>query len=80
MKQGQGPDFDDLSDLLNHMFGTGMPPGGGGTGGVGESGRRTANAIKEFEVSLEDLYKGKQVKMMSKRKVVCSTCKGYIRI
>lgn len=76
MKRGQGPDYDDLSDLLNHMFGTGMPPGGGGTGD-GEWGRRTANAIKEFEVSLEDLYKGKQVKMMSKRKVVCLTCKGY---
>jgi len=76
----QGPEFDDLSDLLNHMFGAGMPPGGGGGSAGGGWGRRTADAIKEFEVTLEELYKGKQVKMMSKRKVVCSTCKGYIRL
>jgi DnaJ homolog subfamily A member 2 len=80
MKRGQtGPEFDDLSDLLNEMFGAGMPPGGGRSAS-GAWGHRTADAVKEFEVSLEELYKGKQVKMMSKRKVVCSTCKGYIRL
>jgi len=57
------------------MFGGGIPTGNGhGDGGVW--GRRTRDAVKEFDVSLEDLYKGKQVKMMSKRKVVCSSCKG----
>ena len=78
MKRGaEGPDIDDLSDLLNQMFGTGMPNGGGGGSSTGGGwGRRTADAIKEFEVSLEELYKGKQVKMMSKRQVVCSSCKG----
>ena len=54
-----------------------MPPGGGGGRSTGGGwGRRTADAVKEFDVSLEELYKGKQVKMMSKRKVVCSSCKG----
>lgn len=76
MKRGGagGPQFDaDLADLLNHMFGAGIPTGGGGGWG-----RRSPDAVKEFDVSLEELYKGKQVKMMSKRKVVCPTCKGYL--
>jgi DnaJ homolog subfamily A member 2 len=71
------PQFDpELSDWLNHMFGGGIPTGNGRGDGGGGWGRRTRDAVKEFDVSLEDLYKGKQVKMMSKRKVVCSSCKG----
>ena len=80
MKNGGGmaPDAD-LADLLNHMFGPGVAGFGGGMGGMGDmsGGRKSRDAVQEFEVSLEDLYKGKQVKMMSKRKVVCTTCKGY---
>ena len=66
-----GVDIDaELSELLSQMFG--IP-----TGNPERKGRRTPDAIQEFEVSLEDIYKGKQVKMMSKRKIVCSVCKGY---
>lgn len=43
----------------------------------GRWGRRTPDAIQPVEVSLEELYVGKHVKMLSKRKVVCSTCTGY---
>ena len=85
MKGGPGGfhDDQDLADLLNHMFGAGVGgfPGMGGMGGMGGgaggTGRRSKNAVQEFEVSLEDLYKGKHVKMMSKRKIVCTSCKGY---
>jgi len=63
----------DLQDMLNQMFGGGGPGGGPG----GSFGKRTPDAIEEYEVTLEELYKGKQVKFVSKRKVVCTTCKGY---
>jgi DnaJ-class molecular chaperone len=79
MKRGGGTRFDpDLSDLFFHMFGAGMYPGGGGGGASYGRGNRSPDAEKDFEVTLEELYKGKQVKMMSKRKVVCPTCQGYI--
>jgi DnaJ homolog subfamily A member 2 len=72
-------EHDEFAEMLNHMFGGGagrFPGAGFGMGG-GRS-RASEDAIQEFEVSLEDLYKGKQVKMMSKRKVICSSCKGYL--
>lgn len=80
--QSQGRD-EAFEDLLSQMFGVGvggsMPgmPGMPGMGGMGQ-GRSSADAVQQFEVSLEDLYKGKQVKMMSKRKIICSSCKGYV--
>ena len=76
MKGGGGTRFDpDLSDLFFHMFGAGMYTG---DDRGGARGNRSPDAVKDFDVTLEELYKGKQVKMMSKRKVVCPTCQGYI--
>jgi DnaJ homolog subfamily A member 2 len=80
MKNGGGGHFhedEELAEMLNQMFGAGV--GGFSTGGfaTGSQNRASKTAVQEFEVTLEDLYKGKQVKMMSKRKVVCSHCKGY---
>lgn len=51
--------------------------GGGDMPGGGGRGRKSKDAIQEFEVSLEELFNGKHVKLMSKRKVICSNCKGY---
>ncbi len=79
----------DLEDLLSHMFmgGMGMPPGMGGMpggmggmpgmGGMG-AGRpkRGKDVVQKYEVSLEDLYKGKTVKLASTRNKLCSLCKG----
>jgi DnaJ homolog subfamily A member 2 len=86
VKNGGGPgggpgghfaDEADFADYINEMFGggvrMGVNMGGGGRGG----GRRSKDAIQEFEVSLEELFNGKHVKLMSKRKIVCSNCKGY---
>jgi DnaJ homolog subfamily A member 2 len=78
VKNGPGGGFPsdaDFTDFLSHMFGHAAEGFAGGMGGMG-GGRKSRDAVQKFEVSLEDLYKGKQVKMMSKRKVVCTTCKG----
>lgn len=32
----------------------------------------------DYEVTLEDLYQGKDVKMAGTRNIICPTCKGYI--
>lgn len=77
----------DLEDLLNQMFMGGGMPGMGGMGGMGGmpgmggmgGGRRKGrgkDTVQEYEVSLEDLYKGKTVKMKSTRNVLCTQCKG----
>ncbi|KAI9774762.1 MAG: hypothetical protein M1839_001629 [Geoglossum umbratile] len=73
--RGSGMDGDvDLDDIL-HMFGMGMggPPGFGGgpmRPGKGE------DEVNKYEVTLEELYKGKATKFASTKNVVCSVCKG----
>lgn len=44
--------------------------------GAYRSGKRTDNAEIEIEISLEDAFKGKVVKMGSSRRVLCKTCHG----
>jgi len=67
----------DLDDILQHMFGMGggMPPGfGGGPGARGP--RRGRDEEQKYEVTLEELYKGKTVKFSSTKNIICSHCKG----
>ncbi|ETI23341.1 hypothetical protein G647_05141 [Cladophialophora carrionii CBS 160.54] len=66
-----------MEDILN-MFGM-----GGGIPGMGMPGmggprrmRRSPDENQKYEVSLEDLYKGKTVKFSSTKNVICSKCKG----
>ncbi|TFK40254.1 hypothetical protein BDQ12DRAFT_628117 [Crucibulum laeve] len=71
----------DPADLFAHLFGGG---GGGpmfgfdygpGMGG----GRRRAkgeDSVIPYDVTLEDLYNGKSVKMNMEKEVVCGLCKG----
>lgn len=75
---GGGPDLD---DILAQMFGAGGGfegmHGSFGTGGPG--GRRRAKGrteIQQYEVTLEELYKGKTTKFASTKNVICSICKG----
>ncbi|KAK3679978.1 DnaJ-like protein xdj1 [Recurvomyces mirabilis] len=81
---GQGPDLD---DILAQMFGGGAGgmggmPGMGGMGGMGGAGggRRQGgkgkNEVQQYEVSLEELYKGKTTRFASTKKVVCEHCHG----
>ena len=80
---GMGGDVD-LDDLLSQMFGMGGGMGGmpgmGGMGGMGGGGprrpRKGASEQQEYEVTLEELYKGKTTRFASTKNVVCENCNG----
>jgi len=77
---GMGAEVD-LDDILQQMFGMGgmgggMPPGFGGAGGGPKRPRRGRDEEQEYEVTLEELYKGKTVKFASTKNIICSHCKG----
>jgi len=71
---GQGPD---MEDILSQMFG-GMGMGGmpGGRGGPPRRPRRGEDEEQAYEVTLEELYKGKTTRFSSTKSVVCGTCTG----
>jgi len=76
---GMGPEVD-LDDILQQMFGMGgggggMPSGFGGPPGP-KRPRRGRNEEQQYQVSLEELYKGKTVKFGATKNVICSHCKG----
>jgi DnaJ family protein A protein 2 len=73
---GMGPEVD-LDDILQQMFGLGggMPPGFGGAPGP-KRPRKGQNEEQQYQVTLEELYKGKTVKFASTKNVICSACKG----
>jgi DnaJ family protein A protein 2 len=70
----------DLDEMLAQMFG--MGGGMGGMGGMPGGGprakrpRKSPNEEQAYEVSLEELYKGKTVKFASTKNVICSLCNG----
>lgn len=68
----------DLDDILQQMFGMGMgggmPPGFGGEGP--RKPRKGQSEEQKYEVTLEELYKGKTVKFASTKNIICSHCKG----
>ena len=70
---GSGPD---LEDMLAQMFGMGggMPPGFGGPDR--QKPRKGRDEEHPYQVTLEDLYKGKTTKFASTKNVICSHCKG----
>lgn len=62
-----------MEDILGGLFGMNM----GGMGGRGpQRPRRSPDENQKYEVSLEDLYKGKTVKFSSTKNVICSKCNG----
>ncbi|KAL2357542.1 hypothetical protein BJ546DRAFT_964457 [Cryomyces antarcticus] len=72
---GMGGDVD-LDDILSQMFGASM----GGMPGMGGAAprrpRKGKNEEQVYEVSLEELFKGKTTRFASTKNVVCGTCKG----
>ncbi|KAF1349337.1 DnaJ-domain-containing protein [Lizonia empirigonia] len=80
---GEQPDMD---DILAQMFGgMGGMPGMGGFGGFGgmpggPGGRQVPkkgrSVEQEYEVTLEELYKGKTTKFSSTKNIVCNQCEG----
>ena len=69
-----------MEDILGGLFGMNMGGMGGGMGGMGGRGaqrpRKSPDENQKYEVSLEDLYKGKTVKFSSTKNVICSKCTG----
>ncbi|SLM38326.1 domain protein [Lasallia pustulata] len=75
---GMGSYGADLDDMLQQMFGMGvgeMPPGFGGGPGSRKP-RKGGDEEQNYQVTLEELYKGKTAKFASTKNVVCSHCKG----
>lgn len=75
---GGGPD---ISDMFEQMFGMGGGfPGMHGMGGAGpRSGQKRPKGrseLQQYEVSLEELFKGKSTKFASTKNVICSVCNG----
>ena len=68
----------DLEEMLQQMFGMdmggGMPPGFGG--GRPQRPAKGDDEQHPYQVTLEELYKGKTAKFASTKNVICSHCKG----
>lgn len=70
----------DVDEMLANMFGMvgmsgGMPPGF--SSGPGTRKRRKGeDEERNYNVTLEELYKGKTTKFASKKSVICSHCRG----
>ena len=65
----------DMNDILASMFG--MHMGGGMPGAGGRRGpRKSPDEEQPYEVTLEELYKGKTVKFAAEKQVICGQCKG----
>ncbi|KAG9201056.1 hypothetical protein G6514_006436 [Epicoccum nigrum] len=79
---GEQPDMDDiLAAMMGGMGGFGGMPGMGGFGGMpGGPGRnvpRKGRSVEqEYEVTLEELYKGKTTKFSNTKNIVCNQCEG----
>lgn len=81
---GGGPDMDDIfAQMFGGMGGGfgGMPgmsgmPGMGGMPGGRNVPRKGRSVEQEYEVSLEELYKGKTTKFANTKNIICSVCKG----
>lgn len=67
----------DLDEMLQQMFGMGM---GGGMppdfGGAPQRPRKGSDDNVEYQVTLEELYKGKTAKFTIKKNIICSHCHG----
>ena len=69
-------DYTDMNDIINQMFsmGGGMPPGF--EGGRSRKPHKGADQVKNYPVTLEDLYKGKSKRIRVTKNIICAHCKG----
>ncbi|RPD75245.1 DnaJ-domain-containing protein [Lentinus tigrinus ALCF2SS1-7] len=73
---GFGPGMDP-ADIFAELFGASMGFGFDfGPGSRGPRRRKGEDSNIPYEVTLEDLYNGKTVKMNMEKEVVCGVCKG----
>lgn len=64
------------NDILSQMFGNAFGGGGGGSGGHYHNVRRSPSIQHEFEVTLEQLYKGDSITIDWDRQIICTHCEG----
>lgn len=73
---GNGTDADvDLEEMLQQMFNMRDMPAGFGNAGLRKP-HKGPDEEHPYQVTLEELYKGKTAKFSSKKNVICSHCKG----
>ena len=65
----------DASDILAELFGASGFSFGFGPG-MGMGRKKKQDTVIPYDVSLEDLYKGKHVKMNMEKEVICAVCQG----
>lgn len=73
----------DPADIFAQMFGGGFGAGmqfGFDPSGRGSRRTKGEDTVIPYEVTLEDLYNGKSVKMNMEKEIVCGTCKGCVVI
>eukprot|EP01102_Stenamoeba_stenopodia_P002012 TRINITY_DN11803_c0_g1_i1.p1 TRINITY_DN11803_c0_g1~~TRINITY_DN11803_c0_g1_i1.p1 ORF type:complete len:410 (+),score=88.69 TRINITY_DN11803_c0_g1_i1:264-1493(+) len=77
LKEGMGGGFA-TDDIFSHLFGGvfGMPGGRGGPGGRRQQNRKGEDFYHPMEVTLEDLYNGKQTKITLNKNIICTDCAG----
>ena len=73
--RGGGPDIDP-ADLFAELFGGGMHFGFDFAGQGMHKKSRGEDQVIQYDVTLEDLYNGKAVKMNMEKEIVCGLCKG----
>ncbi|KAI0925708.1 hypothetical protein AcV5_008373 [Taiwanofungus camphoratus] len=71
----RGPGGTDAADIFAELFG-GMRFGFDFGPGAGPRRSKGKDSVIPYDVTLEDLYNGKTVKMNMEKEVVCSGCKG----
>lgn len=67
----------DPADMFAQFFGETMFSFGPGAGGRRRQQGKGEDSVIPYEVTLEDLYNGKTVKMNMEKEAVCGQCKGY---
>jgi DnaJ homolog subfamily A member 2 len=78
---GGAQDGPDMGDLFAQFFGGGSASFGFEFGGPGRPFRKRnkgEDSVVPYEVSLEDLYNGKTVKVNMEKEVECGVCKGWV--
>lgn len=76
---GKGPSATTgLEEIFEQFFGGGAGPSFGFDFGPGPKRRKGEDTIVPYDVTLEDLYNGKSVKLNMEKEVICSTCKGCV--
>jgi len=74
---GQGTGATGLDELFEQFFSPSGPTFSYNFG-PGPKRRKGEDTTVPYDVTLEDLYNGKSVKLNMEKEIICSTCKGCV--